>query len=240
MAGEARAAGGENIRRPIMNWRPRKSTAAVAVIGMAVAAWLGWVIYQDNAEPVYEGRGLSEWLTAFEPNYEYWGTTFVPRNPRRVQVSERDARRAIRVMGTNCLPKLLEMLRADDPPARIRFLELLHRQHYFQPHITMANDLHAEAERAFSVLGEQAQPAVPELIRLFNEDPSPQTRSTAASLLSSLGSAADAAVPCMEKATHDTNLVIASAASNVLSILRPAPSPLIWDAPHRIRSAKAG
>src|SRR5579863_8942307 len=212
-----------------MNWRRRMFAAVAAVVGVAIVSWLGWNFYQRHAEPVYEGRRLSEWLVAFEPRNVMWGNTVVSRDRWSRSVTERDARRAVHELGTNCLPVLLKMLLATDPPLKTKLLGLLAKQHYWRPHITTANDLHTEAQQAFYILGAQAESAVPELTRMLNENPSSDTRYMVAWVLNYVGPAADSAIPALEKASRSTDVSLAQTASNALRNLRPTDLNLLPD-----------
>jgi len=82
--------------------RKRRVYAGLLVIGV-VAGGLGWAIFRSR-EPAYGGRALSQWVSGY--SYEVDRGRFTP--------GERE--RAIRAIGTNALPFLLQWLRYETPP----------------------------------------------------------------------------------------------------------------------------
>lgn len=89
-------------------------------------------------EPSYRGKGLGEWLKqARKPDGGF----------------TKDAEDALRQMGTNAIPALLERLAYRQPPYNLKTYEV-----------------NIEAACAFMVLGEVAKPALPKLERLMDSD----------------------------------------------------------------------
>src|SRR6266478_9343107 len=82
----------------------------ILVIGFALVSGLGLLVWRASGprEPVFEGRTLTSWLdhhvatSAARPPYDSPGWL--------------KADQALRRIGTNAIPTLLEMIRAKDPP----------------------------------------------------------------------------------------------------------------------------
>ena len=89
-------------------------------------------------EPSYRGKGLGAWLKEIRK-----ASSGVPK----------DAEDALRQMGTNAIPALLERLAYRQPPYKLK-----------------AYEVNIEAACAFMVLGEVAKPALPKLEGLMDSD----------------------------------------------------------------------
>ena len=82
----------------------------ILVIGFLLAGGLGLLVWRASGrrEPVFEGRTLTSWLdhhvasSAARPPYDSPGW--------------QKADQALRRIGTNAIPTLLQMIRAKDPP----------------------------------------------------------------------------------------------------------------------------
>jgi hypothetical protein len=77
--------------------------------------------------------------------------------------------KAIRAMGTNALPVLVWMMKAQDSPLKLKLRALLQRQSLIRVPYTEAGDLHVQAAFGLCALGTNANPAVPALMDLFLE-----------------------------------------------------------------------
>lgn len=157
-------------------------------------------------EPVYQGKCLSEWLRDLDGAS---GTKTVTPSTQR----------ALRAMGADCLPHLLAMLRAKDSRAKTIFLGWLDQQSLVQFHVTTEDDLRARGERAFDVLGAQAAPAVPELIKMLERDQRFPVRESACRVLGDLGPVAKAAAPVLIDLLNDQEPVIRRRAARALGQL---------------------
>jgi hypothetical protein len=92
---------------------------------------------------------------------------------------------------------LLKMIRAKDPPAVVlKLLELARNLRLPFIHYRYASTRNEEARYAFEVLGPAAAPAVPALIRIYEQDVSPSSKECAASALGAL-SAGPRKPPCL-------------------------------------------
>jgi hypothetical protein len=142
-------------------------------------------------------------------------------------VPVRDARRAIRFVGTNGFPLYLQMLQATDSPLKLQLMALAQKQRWFKIHFTTASAMRSEAQAAFSTLGVRARSAVPALNQLYKNTSRPESKVAIAQILGNLGPAAREAVPMLQSESS-TNASVRSAASNALQNMnRSQPSVLI-------------
>lgn len=108
-------------------------------------------------EPTYHGRRLSAWLRELEHGWP--------------QITERNApaREAVRHLGTNAVPHLLKMLRAQDPPWKTEVIGWLQDKCNIDWSFSLANVQWHRATIGFDVLGRAAEPAIPELRAMIAE-----------------------------------------------------------------------
>ena len=107
-------------------------------------------------EPVYQGKRLSVWLKAFI------GDSSTEADWAR-------AREAVRAIGTNALPILMEMFEAKDSRIKEKLLEFSLRQSLIEFHLRMAFERQWRAQQAFAALGPLAKPAIPRLVSLLTD-----------------------------------------------------------------------
>ncbi|MDB6019136.1 MAG: domain containing protein [Pedosphaera sp.] len=118
-------------------------------LGIGLSGWLG------RREPKYQGRTLSGWLEL--------GARGVPKAGDNVQ-------EAMRHMGTNSLPFLLEMVRAKDSAAKKKVTEWVYNRDHEDAHWSTAAEAHLMAEIGFGGLEEaDGQMAVPALMKLMED-----------------------------------------------------------------------
>jgi HEAT repeat protein len=123
----------------------------VGLAGLAVA--IGILLRNGQPEPSYEGKSLSQWLSAL--NYSYSPT-------------DRQASNAVHHMGTNILPFLRPMLRAHDSRAKLLAIQILSKQHLVKFNFVPANEKRERASRACRVLGPAALEYLPELTTMLD------------------------------------------------------------------------
>ena len=132
-----------------------------------------------SSEPSYNGKPLSEWLLILKIGYASAG--------ERV-VDDTEAREAVRQMGTNAIPTLLDILGADDQSkwwVVHRLKSKGFREMYHNPKVP-TDDLHDTGVMAFGRLGTNAIPAIPNIKKLLDDW---ETCSGAAQVLVGLGPA---------------------------------------------------
>jgi hypothetical protein len=196
---------------------------------------IAWRSIQRTApEPAYNGKELHDWLKEFYHN----------RNSA--------ARHAIQEIGTNALPRLLSMLRARDFYAKSnltyrlsadlfpwRFISARSGSVADRARLTVesalldhigknpAYVLNLEAALGFRVLGAQARPALPALIKIYEQNPSLDSRLTTCAAIMAVGPEADAAVPALLRGTDDPNELVRVAAIETLWHIHPEPSQVL-------------
>jgi HEAT repeats len=188
--------------------------AVVLVILAGVAAWQGL----RQREPVYQGRRLSDWLAAYKMEGLAGAETW------QVREEQQKAEEAVRHAGTNALPILLRMLRANDSALKVKYLELAQRQHFIRIKHTPAEELNYRACSGFGVLGAKAQTAVPALIEIVNQNLSRASRWYALEALALVGPPAPEATPLLSGWATNADASVRSYALNALGRIRAEPA----------------
>jgi hypothetical protein len=136
--------------------------ALLIVIPAGLATW-GLVANWGDAEPSYEGKPLNYWVAFFH----------VPKRTSKPTAQQAKATEAIRHMGTNAFPPLIEWLRYDNTIARnhfwsrvplgIRKFKPAGALVFYSPKMQRAVD----SCWALITFGRDASPAFPALAELF-------------------------------------------------------------------------
>jgi hypothetical protein len=166
-------------------------------------------------EPRYRGHSLSHWLLLY----------IKPVDEENRSVAAQQSADAVRAIGTNALPCLLEWIRYEPSPVRGKIITLLGNL----PSALSQNPLvaslfpegpHARFELAvvaFDILGAQAAPAISELDRLMNTPGSPWTSRQAIRCLASIG---PDAVPPISSVLANPNFPYRTTAADYAGFLR--------------------
>src|SRR5882762_9142657 len=91
---------------------------AVAIVGVALLT--GLLLLMLRSEPSYQGRRLTSWIEDLSTARLFWNLIGVAPTPvfaryRWSQANaESAAQQAVRHIGTNGLPKLVQLIRHDD------------------------------------------------------------------------------------------------------------------------------
>jgi hypothetical protein len=171
--------------------RPR----ALATLFVLVLLGLLWFLYgQAPPEPAYGGKSLTAWLQTYDPS--------APSGRGSPAWNETDE--AVRQMGTNSIPILLQMLCEHDSKLKLRWVAWAQRQKFLKIHFVPAAIRNIEASRAFIVLGDAAKDAVPELMRVYQENNSAESRSAIEDAFSWIGPAAQPALPLLLQAATNS------------------------------------
>ncbi len=178
----------------------------VVLIGVAILQML------LPQEPVYEGKTLTVWLD----------------DCFRIQEARSDARfkageKAIRAIGTNAIPILLEMVRIRDSALKRKLTQVVFRES--KGSIRLHNDweYHRKAVIGFGVLGAAAAPCVPSLASLLsNKDPF--VRYTSAYCLGLIGPAAHETVPALIQCLGDSDFYVSRTATWALGQIHAEPA----------------
>ncbi len=168
-----------------MHPRVKVTFAALAAFSLAVVAWLTL----PPAEPVYNGRRLSQCLAPSLSNPDRGARSWSARN---LQADE-----AVRHLGTNALPTLLRMLQSTDSSVKARLIDLEERRGGIFIKYASAAERNQAAQRGFEVLGPEASNAVPALLTIARRNLSPASLSAAIAALGAIGPPARAAVPSL-------------------------------------------
>jgi HEAT repeat protein len=185
--------------------RPMKKRT---VILLCFAAFCGaiWFIlggYASPGEPVWQGKKLSQWLV--ECNSD---------NPRDLTAS---AQKAIRAMGTNILPFLLNMVATTDSSAKMKLRAWAGKGSIIRKLTTPTHfNFRISAAAGFEALGKEAAPAVPELIKMLNDE---QTEYPAVLALSAIG---PSAVPLLMQTLTNRSAFTRMGALQALSFMHGA------------------
>ena len=170
----------------------------LAVVGVGVVVW---AVLKPN-EPVYEGRLLTSWLRQYAENHQFTEPDLMLQ-PRGELGKQAEA--AIRQIGTNAIPTLLQMVQASDPPPwKLRLIEFLRKQSIIK--INRASP--SLAALGFTALGADAAGAVPALIEVCEGKYSKQAEHSAACSLAAIGPPAKAAVPTLMRGMANSSMLV--------------------------------
>jgi hypothetical protein len=179
---------------------------AVLLVALAgVSAWQGLRL----REPVYQGRRLSVWLEILRKE--------------RANGNDPYAGPAIRHIGTNALPVLIEWLHARDTPLKQMVMTWLQKQKLVHFNFKSADQRRGEAILGYDALGPLASVQVLSLSGILTNDPSPDVRQAAAQALAAIGPEARLAASALFHAAKDTNNVVRDCAFIALARIRPDP-----------------
>ena len=167
--------------------------------GLFLAAVVGVFAWRSEhpSEPLYGGKSLSYWLKQGAVSWWTGDNTSV----------QLKAEAAVRLAGTNAIPVLLKMLRRKDSVLESKLHKLARRQRFLK--IDHAEDVYwnDQGAQGFRALGPAAKDAVPDLIKIYEQQISERSQTTACWALGFIGPDARAAVPSLLRALGDTNHV---------------------------------
>src|SRR5579863_7150233 len=125
-----------------------------ALLFVILAGGLVWLLARSvPPDPVYGGKRLSVWLQTYDPSSPH------ARGSR--EWSETDE--AVRHIGTNAVPRLLDWLRQSDSSLKLKLVAWARKQPFIKIHFVPAATRNREASLAFVALGNNARNAVPGL-----------------------------------------------------------------------------
>ena len=206
---------------------------ALAVVFVAVGGVIGYqMLCPQNREPVYQGRELRLWLR----DYAGWDSS-----PKAWAEAKSRAEHAVRQIGTNAIPHLLEMVSETESP-RMRSVTDYWDGHVESLKILPASIRHPswykrltryanmEGEIGFKILGADAHDAVPELMILYERTFSMDSLSVMNSQVAisrSLVSIGPASVPPLLKWAASTNEARRLSAVHALSQIHAQPAEVV-------------
>jgi hypothetical protein len=179
----------------------------ILVVFAAVLVRTALATRPSPVEPAYDGKPLSFWLVQL---------TDAPTNGD----TYREAHTAVRAIGTNSFPILLQMLRAHDSPLKTRLLTWasdirILRFRYTNPVVNH------RAMAAFFVLGPDGAGAVPELSKILDQKISLGSENCTALSLGYIGPDAKAAVPALLRSAGGANPQTRALAVMALKMIDP-------------------
>ncbi len=177
---------------------PRLRIVLFVVPGIIVAAVATQALH--SRQPSAQGQPLDTWLEDYDDDTLELGTT---------------AADAVREMGTNALPALLELIRSRDGRLKVALLDFLERHAAIRIALNPASYRQERAIGGFHALGPVAAPAIPELIALLGE---PYASDAAARALNALG---PDTVPPLARAVTDADPAVRARAAQILGWLGP-------------------
>jgi hypothetical protein len=183
--------------------------AAAVILALTGLIWSASRQLPPN--PVYNGKRLSVWLEAFGPK-EHQNTT-----------KWDEASDALRQIGTNSVPLLLQLLRARDSKLKLKVVELAQKQELFKIDFIPASDRRMGACKAFAALRNLGQDAVPELIKIYGEENSSEFRSSIEYVFSCIGPDARSAIPLLLRAATNSDFQIRVSALWALGSIHAEP-----------------
>jgi len=150
--------------------KPLKIAVSVLLISIAAFVCLRWV-YGRNQEPVYQGRPLTMWLH----DYLGWDTS-----PGEWAQAKDRADYAVRQIGTNAIPTLLELVSETNSASMSKWVDLwdrhIERMSFLPVRVrhpdwykNMARYHNMEGEVGFKILGADACGAVPNLMSIYEK-----------------------------------------------------------------------
>jgi hypothetical protein len=155
---------------------PRKRHLAIAVLFIAVAAGLGWMLSRSR-EPAYHGKPLTAWLEQYDWSKRVGGAFGTGLSPS-VTLAQYEAADAIRQIGTNGIPILLRLASAGGTPLNLKVTRLFNKASWlpdglrrlmthYGPNSFPPGDYQDLALEGFSILGAAAKSATPDVIDLL-------------------------------------------------------------------------
>ena len=132
-----------------------RKTRAAAITALVVALLGGflWILLnRGEREPVYQGKTLHYWLSA------YWPGGSRPTEQNKI---------AVRQIGTNAIPILLQWISARDSSIKKKMVTWISRHPWVPFRLESEVDRNMLAASGFSILGKsQASSAVPALVEI--------------------------------------------------------------------------
>ncbi|HYG36690.1 MAG TPA: HEAT repeat domain-containing protein [Clostridia bacterium] len=189
--------------------------------GLLFLLSLGWLGAKLLAlgEPAYQGKSLIIWLKEFEEARYNGPTSRYHLSPAEFQGQfVEPTQKAVRHMGTNALPQLLNLLQARESFLHNRTIALLNKVPALRWRPLSQQQRQSMALAGFSALGTNAQAAVPALIALL-DDKDPEIRKYSAWCLGAVGPAAEAAVPALLQHLQDANALVQDASETSLGAI---------------------
>lgn len=197
----------------------KRGRILIAAVAMIVVGVVGWSIFREwlaPSEPMYKGKPLSYWLQG-HPQLPGYGTS----------PSQADVDAAIHEAGTNAIPTLLRLLQTQHSPLKIQLERWAYRIPYIRNHYPPSLPEEIMATYGFRALGQDAVPAVPDLVKILNGNPSSNLFANTTVILGNIGPAASGAIPTLLRIVTGTNQYQRWYALNTLGRIRSDPDAVV-------------
>jgi hypothetical protein len=138
-------------------WKGR--VAAIRGLVLAALGAVVWSVFSPRErEPVYQGKTLTWWLSDFWPGHS--------PTPDKVEQDKL----AVRQMGTNAIPILLQWISAKDGPVKRRMVMWIYGNRWVPFRLESSVDKNMLAVSGFRILGRaQAGSAIPALVKIIKD-----------------------------------------------------------------------
>src|SRR5258705_5185008 len=173
-----------------------KATIILLAVALGGAAFLGWKFFRS--EPAYHGKPLSAWAQQYGSNH--WSN----------QAAAREAEVAVRQIGSDAIPFLLDQVRSEENRTKKRLRELLPQKWHDRLHLKdNLEDTRRIGAYGIAALGTNAPATiVPKLIEIATHHPEEDGRYIAPFALRTLGPTAESAIPFFIQCLTNTCNVI--------------------------------
>ncbi len=182
---------------------------SAVVLGLLV--WLAWPM--PPRERVYQGKTLAELAEEFETN--------------RTGGHQSQFEKAVEAAGTNAIPTLLRFVRAHDSAFKTQLLDIARRQNLFRVRHASDSTLNYAGSLGFFQLKTRGASAVPDLVRIYEQNISTSSKFSAVESLSFIGPDARQAIPALLRDTGNTDYNIRLNAFAALSFIHDNPEVLV-------------
>jgi hypothetical protein len=183
------------------------------VVALILLGWL-FLYLAVPKEPHYQGRTLTQWLEDYPKLATFTGSI----ESRDAKIKE--CEQALKGMGDDAIPSLLNMLRVRNTPLKIRLASLMSHQSFIRfplPNVTLE---HYYAFIGFAILGTNAQSAAPALANVM-KSPDPEVRIDAIQCLLFTQPSRELLLPVLLNGLQDSQSFVRATSASHLSIHFP-------------------
>jgi len=151
----------------------------MAVAGALVFVIVVFLVYLCWPQgPFYHGRSLKAWLQDFTNPLRHASGIPLQNLPAEMGARMEGAQRAVKAIGTNAIPTLLQYVQAKDSGVGHVVAAPIAPRSFAGDWFPSASEKHAMAQAGFTILAKDALPAEPALVAL-TRDNDPSVRMTA-------------------------------------------------------------
>ncbi len=178
----------------------RIQSIVLSRLGIATALFtIGGILlfaFWPPREPSYAGKSLGYWL-----RQDFWSIR-VGKGPSP------EAEDAVRKIGTNALPTLIQMLRARDSRLKLALMKWSAKQSLINFQFNSSWERRSQGQVGYLILGPAAAQQVPELIQILAHDNLPGARQGSADALGRIGPQSKPAASVLLHAATDQDKLV--------------------------------